>query len=67
MSDWIEHDGKEMPVPGDTVVDVRFRDGTEMHDTYPCMSDSWKHIWGDADIIAYRLSEVPPITSSSQR
>lgn len=24
---WIEHDGKGMPVDGETVVDVRFRDG----------------------------------------
>jgi len=29
MGDWIEHDGSPMPVPADTLVEVRFRDGTE--------------------------------------
>lgn len=27
--EWIEHDGKGMPVGGDTRVEVRFRDGFE--------------------------------------
>jgi hypothetical protein len=41
--DWIEHDGKGMPVGGDVRVEVRVKDGTE----YDEEDASW---WGDGGV-----------------
>lgn len=63
--EWIEWDGGECPVPGDTLVQTRFRDGAKSFalpaDFYcgvqPDDFDFWKHEGtepGD-NIIAYRV------------
>ena len=53
MNDWIEWKGGECPVPADTVVNVRFRNGRES------MSDAcnwcWSHGGSSEDIVAYRV------------
>lgn len=61
-SEWIEHDGKSMPVAHDTLVDVRHRDGDEFErvragnreDVYAV---DWSHEDQDfdGDIVAYRV------------
>lgn len=55
MSEWVEWHGGENPVPG-KMVEVRLRTGDEF--TGSDLSDhaTWKHIWGDGDIIAYRIA-----------
>lgn len=70
ISDWIDHDGKGMPVSGNTFVLCRFRDGVEEDeiDFLEEFEDSaefwngdgwrvnlWKHSGGSSDIIAYRI------------
>jgi hypothetical protein len=70
MSEWIEHDGESMPVPGETMVLVRHRDGTdeEERDFAPSRADYWlfgtmfndSSNWShtdpcDADIVAYKI------------
>ena len=67
MGEWIEHDGKGMPVDGDTLVLVKFRDssphysvdGSERkasfwHHDNPKFSN-WSNLDAPADIIAYRI------------
>ena len=39
-SEWIEHDGKEMPVDGDVIVDVQWGDGEVFEDT-PASTWNW--------------------------
>lgn len=74
---WIKHDGSGCPVPADTLVDVRFRDG---HERRGCMAGTWSRgrdwwLWRGTpgnNVIAYRLSfpadapvgetEGPPLT-----
>ncbi len=63
---WIEHDGKGMPVDGDTLVICKFRDGDEekdgeewaakfWHSSDPALSN-WVHIYGrNAEIVAYKV------------
>lgn len=62
MSEWIEHDGKGDPkVPGDTKVEVQFRDG----DTAIGVMHDWDQNWQWLDtedgrtaagaIVAYRV------------
>lgn len=68
MSDWIEHDGKAMPVDDETLVYVRFPDGYEDTVSYEgeplqpspanYWSDSW--VWSrpgplNVEIVAYRI------------
>lgn len=66
MTDWIKHDGKGMPVDGETLVQVRFRDGwsDERHATNDKASywhedepegSSWVSTEDDDYIIAYRV------------
>lgn len=66
MSDWIDHDGKEMPVDGAALVGVRMRDGTETPAGMFFPASGWKWRWEDeaapeankaGDIIAYRIQE----------
>jgi len=54
---WIEWSGGVCPVPASTTVDVRLRDGTVYEDQDPHPA-SWKHIWREADIVAYRVASV---------
>ena len=74
MGEWIEHDGKGMPVAGGVVVDVRFRDGHVVNalpanywdSLYPehANCSNWvTPIYGDpldSRIVAYRVH--PPKT-----
>lgn len=69
-SDWIEHDGSGMPVPGDTLVYVRLGGGWD--DTWcgaPRTADWWHEdepedsSWvgvSSSHIVAYRI--VEPVT-----
>jgi hypothetical protein len=60
---WIEHDGAGMPVTGETVVCVKFRDGEiDMDAEEACAwgvgdtSSNWSHeIETSHDIVAYRV------------
>jgi hypothetical protein len=64
-SDWIEHDGKGMPVSPDTKVIVRFRDGEEegpdQAEYAECWGmcgcgSNWSHEFpSPSDIVAYRI------------
>ncbi len=68
-SEWIEHDGKGMPVPDDTLVLCRFRDGTdeEQKGSPPVRASYWHDDYLDysnwfhaprpcgAEIVAYRV------------
>ena len=40
-SEWIEHDGKGMPVDGDVLVAVRFKDGEPGFDDSPIPASYW--------------------------
>lgn len=40
-SEWIEHDGKRMPVDGDVLVAVRFKDGCNDFDDSPILASRW--------------------------
>ena len=53
MSDWIEWAGGACPVPGDTLVKVRIRDGDEPLPDRAAVF-SWSHV-DDRDIVAYRV------------
>ena len=59
---WIEHDGKGMPVGGETRVQVRYEDGIESSELPArfCHSkqkrfDDWSRSKGSRHIIAYRV------------
>lgn len=54
---WIEWDGGECPVPEDTVIDVRLRNGEELLLQAALWCD-WDHDDSAADIIAYRIARV---------
>lgn len=56
--DWIKWEGGECPVPPETIVEVRFRNG-EVHGPIPSRGFDWKHEVMDDDIIAYRLARQP--------
>lgn len=66
MNTWIEHDGSGMPVDGETLVNVKFRDGTDDLDYDPIPAKLWGtgnfvSNWAqfgepcEADIVAYRV------------
>lgn len=67
MTDWIEHDGSGMPVPGDTLVYTRHSDGfDDSFCSYPTEASFWdgpfpelsswlKSDDDDAYIAAYRI------------
>lgn len=60
---WIEHDGGPMPVDGETIVRVRFRDGIEgglvRGKVWKMRPDQWRHRNSPYDIIAYRKEPTP--------
>jgi hypothetical protein len=57
---WIEWAGGKRPVDGETLVEVKLRDGTVYDDTGEELA--WSHDrhreFADTDIIAYRVVEV---------
>lgn len=58
MSEWIEWSGGQRPVQSGTIVSVRHRSGmfyTEVVGTK--YSESWSHLGGDGDIVAYRVEQ----------
>lgn len=56
MNDWIEHDGSDIPVPGDTLVYVKFRDGVNSPRAEKANIWYWRHEECDyTDIIAYKV------------
>lgn len=60
MSEWIEWNGSDCPVPEGTLVDVRHRSGMEYSDVQAnCLGRAytWEHNDVSSDIIAYRLHE----------
>jgi hypothetical protein len=52
---WIDHDGIGVPVGCGTLVDVRLRGNGVVNGLSFTSSDSWAHMGGALDIIAYRL------------
>lgn len=61
MSDWIEHDGKGMPVEGNSFVSVRFYDGCIDGEPY-WKAKNWYENWFwdtaqncSANIVAYKV------------
>ncbi len=61
MSDWIEWDGGECPVPPETMVEVRFPVGAlHSSETHPAKEFRWNLKGGFGDIIAYRVVSPPP-------
>lgn len=50
---WIEWTSSELPVPGDTLVRVRFRNGVTSHYDSKAHSWLWGDVDGDWDILAY--------------
>jgi hypothetical protein len=60
MSEWIEWKGGECPVPPETIVDVKDRDGT-IWEAWPAGNHYW---WHDTDFpmeepVAYRIITNP--------
>lgn len=54
---WIKWEGGECPVPGDTEVKVRYRNGWIDNGPYPENGLRWWHSGGSFDIIAYQIME----------
>ena len=61
--EWIEHEGRKCPVPAGTVIDIRYRDGSEKRTVALNATDEWRNaearFWDTrdnhhSDIIAYR-------------
>ena len=50
---WIEWKGGECPVSGNTIVQIKMRDGVKDRDL--AKSYSWRNFGIDGDIIAYRI------------
>lgn len=59
MSEWIEWEGGECPVPGDTLVEVRTRTGRVGRDAAKAFW--WDHWDETSDIVAYRVASAPPV------
>lgn len=55
---WVPHNGGPMPVSADTLVEVRYRDGS--YDADNGEAFDWSHGPNDYDVIAYRVVEVRP-------
>lgn len=66
-TEWIEHDGKGLPVPEDTLVLVKYRNGINGEDIRPQRAYKWGAggVWSNwnhavpcgSDIIAYKVIE----------
>lgn len=63
MSDWIEHDGGDMPVPGDTLVYVKFRDGTDDVQCRKPVSAGWWDSYGAPDVSNWSSPEAAGIVA----
>lgn len=66
VNGWVEHDGKGMPVDGDTIVAIRCRDGVEamsypasdfLGDKHGFKGDWWRNQGLGVDIVAYKVKE----------
>lgn len=57
ISDWIEWKGGDCPVEPDTLVEVRFRDGTVDARVLEACNWLWWHSENKEDIVAYRVVE----------
>lgn len=73
MSEWIEYTGAARQEPEDIsdAFDVKSRDGRIYEGLRKGVlaKECWFHIFGDSDIVAYRIiseprEPVPPLTSS---
>lgn len=62
MSEWIEHDGKGMPVGGDTLVTVHLRDGYKTQLLMRAREFDWDNTYETTplDIMFYRIHEPTP-------
>ena len=49
---WVKWDGGECPVPLDTIVEVKFRDG-DSQSGHPAYAYYWRHDGDGADILTY--------------
>jgi hypothetical protein len=60
MSEWIEWKGGDCPVPGDTFVEVKDRDGT-LWSEWPASFHDWKHgtDFPDEEPVSYRIITKP--------
>ena len=62
----IKWDGGECPVPLDTLVEVKFRDG-DSQSGYPAYAYYWHHDGDGADILEYRtITEQPDLEAAEQ-
>lgn len=67
---WIAWSGGENPVPGYIGrIEVRLRSGDEFSGSDLTDDGTWRHIWGEGDIVAFRPApdHVAPASSSSTR
>jgi len=58
MSNWLEWHGGECPIDPDTIVDVRFDDGSIDTDFAGCWDWSSNGLLAESDITAYRVSKL---------
>lgn len=54
VAEWVDWSGGDRPIPGDTLISVKFRDGTEA-DGY-ARDILWEHTAIPFDIMAYRVN-----------
>ena len=64
MNDWIEWNGGECPVPGDTLVEVKFRNSNRTYKASPAKEWDWVIDHCAGDIIADRVIE--PATETTK-
>ena len=67
MSEWIEWNGGECPVPGDTRVDIMTRNGDVSSGGLTAKSWFWNHDGDSSDIIAYRIVEQSPAPTDAPK
>ena len=60
MSDWIEWNGGECPVPDGVEFKFKFRDNRESQIRDTASRFRWRHINNSDDIIAYRILDEKP-------
>lgn len=72
MSEWMDHAGESDPrVPGDTYVEVMFRDGDTAYGRMHDWDQNWQ--WADSDedhdgdIVAYRVASSPSNQTQGNR
>ena len=63
---WVKWDGGECPVPLDTIVEVKFRDG-DSQSGHPAYAYYWHHDGDGADILTYCIiAEQPDLDAAEQ-